>query len=140
MPVSESTITARRPSGVQAAPRPARSVEQVAPVVAKARPFLRRWLTAGMLLAAALLAILYIANAIAVNDLTGTIASLEHEQDVVRRENEKLRAELLRLMSVERVTSIAADRLGMVQPARAPLALTPAASMEAAPADSVVLP
>lgn len=111
-----------------------RGTEPVTPEIprsGKVRPFLRRWLTAGMLLGAAILAVLYISNAIAVNDLMGTIDSLEREQDLVRSENEKLRAELLRLMSVERVTTMAAERLGMVQPSRPPLALTPAARMEA---------
>lgn len=73
-----------------------------------------------MLLGAALLAVLYISNAIAVNDLLANISSLEHDRDVARADNEKLRAELLRLMSVERVTSLAAGRLGMVQPAQPP--------------------
>jgi len=73
-----------------------------------------------MLLGAALLATLYISNAIAVNDLLANIASLEHERDMARVDNEKLRAELLRLMSVERVTTLASSRLGMVQPAQPP--------------------
>ncbi|HVZ37745.1 MAG TPA: FtsL-like putative cell division protein [Candidatus Kapabacteria bacterium] len=84
------------------------------------RPFLRRWVTAAMLFAAAVLATLYIANAIAVNDLLGTISSLETEHDAVRNDNAQLRAELLRLMSVDRVTSLASSRLGMVQPAMPP--------------------
>ncbi len=84
------------------------------------RPFLRRWLAATMLLGAAVLATLYISNAIAVNDLLANIASLEHERDMARVDNEKLRAELLRLMSVERVTTLASTQLGMVQPAQPP--------------------
>jgi|GEM_PF-2324988 len=139
--MTQTTITTGRSAGMQVTPgrhRPAGETRPVEP--GKVRPFLRRWLTAGMLLGAALLAVLYISNAIAVNDLMATISSLEHERDVVRRENEKLRAEMLRLMSVERVTSIAAGRLGMVQPARPPLALTPAARIEAAAADSAVSP
>jgi len=38
-------------------------------------------------------------------------------------ENERLRADLLRLMSVERVTSMASHQLGMVQPAQPPVSL-----------------
>jgi cell division protein FtsL len=76
-----------------------------------------------MLLAAAVLATLYISNAIAVNDLMTGIASLEKDRDAARASNEKLRAELLKLMAVERVTSIASTRLGMVQPVRPPLSL-----------------
>lgn len=137
--MTQPTISTRRSTRARVAPAAARPAEPALPLPAgkgKVRPFLRRWLTAGMLLGASLLAIFYISNAIAVNDLTATISSLEHEGDVVRRENEKLRAEMLRLMSVERVTSLAAERLGMVQPARPPLALTPAARMEAMASDS----
>jgi cell division protein FtsL len=76
-----------------------------------------------MLLVAATLAVIYVSNAIAVNDLLAEITSLERERDGVRSDNERLRAELLRLMSVERVTSIAADKLGMTQPAYPPVAL-----------------
>ncbi len=134
MSLTQPTISRRRARGEEIAP--GRSAEPQAAGREKIRPFLRRWLTAGMLLAASLLAVLYISNAIAVNELTTTIASLEQERDVVRGENEKLRAELLRLMSVERVSTIAAGRLGMVQPLRPPQALAPAARMEAAVAGS----
>lgn len=92
------------------------------------RPFLRRWMTAGLLLAAAVLATLYIANAIAVDNLLVDITSLERERDVALSENEKLRAELLRLMSVERVTTLAGERLGLVLPARPPQDLTSGAA------------
>jgi cell division protein FtsL len=76
-----------------------------------------------MLLLAAGLAVLYISNAIAVNSLMADITSIERECDAARNENERLRAELLRLMSVERVTSIASQKLGMVQPATPPVTL-----------------
>lgn len=72
---------------------------------------------------ASIIVILYVSNAIAVNDLLGRITSIEHERDGIRRENERLRAELLRLMSVRRVTSMATEQLGMVQPARPPVAM-----------------
>ncbi len=89
------------------------------------RPFMRRWLTAAMLMVAAVLAVLYVSNAIRINELLESITSLEHERDQVRSENERMRGELLRLMSVERVSSIAAERLGLVQPAYPPVALEP---------------
>lgn len=73
-----------------------------------------------MLLASSAIAVLYIANAIAVNDLMVDIASLQEERDVVLRSNEQLRAELLRLMSVDRITGIATRNLGMTMPARPP--------------------
>jgi hypothetical protein len=80
-------------------------------------------MTAAMLLVSAALAVLYISNAIAVNNIMSQIASLEREGDIVRVENERLRADLLRLMSVERVTSMASGQLGMVQPAHPPVSL-----------------
>lgn len=89
------------------------------------RPFIRRWLTAALLLMAALLVVLYVSNSIAINDLLERITSLERERDIVRGENERLRGELLRLMSVERVSSIATGRLGLIEPARPPIALSP---------------
>lgn len=79
-----------------------------------------------MLFVAAALAVAYISNAIAVNNLVDAIASLERERDAVRSDNERLRGELLRMMSVERVTAQATSRLGLVSPQQAPRALNPA--------------
>lgn len=76
-----------------------------------------------MLLAAASLVVLYVANSIVVNDLLTDVTSLERERDLVRNDNEKLRADLLKLMSVERVTTLAAERLGMIQPTQPPIVL-----------------
>lgn len=85
----------------------------------------RRWLTAAMLFVAASLAVAYIANAIAVNNLVDAIGSLERERDAVRSDNERLRGELLRMMSVERVTAQASKQLGLISPQRPPVALGP---------------
>lgn len=73
-----------------------------------------------MLMLASLIAVLYIANAIAVNDLMVDITSLERERDVVLRENEQLRADLLRLMSVDRIAGIATRSLGLTMPLQPP--------------------
>ncbi len=89
---------------------------------AKRKRLFRRWFAAGVLLVAAVLAVLYVSNAIAVNDLLEDITSLEADHREVLRENEQLRAELYRLMSVERVTA-AAQKLGLVQPDQPPTAL-----------------
>jgi cell division protein FtsL len=97
----------------------------------RVRPFVKRWITAVMLLVCSVLAVLYVSNAIAVNDLLGEIISLERERDVVQSENEQLRAELLRLMSVKRITNLATDKLGMVQPDRPPIALEAVTEMPA---------
>ena len=76
-----------------------------------------------MLFVAASLAVAYIANAIAVNDLVESIASLERERDAVRSDNESLRGQLVRMMSVERVTALAKQRIGLITPERPPYAL-----------------
>ncbi len=84
-----------------------------------------------MLLGSALVVVLYVANAIVVGHLIGDVTSLERERDLVRNDNEKLRGELLKLMAVERVTNMAAQRLDMVQPLRPPIVLgnTPAGTV-----------
>jgi hypothetical protein len=86
------------------------------------RSHLRRWVAAGLILGAALLTVAFVANAIKVNELLAAVASVEEERNGIRQENERLRAELLRLMSVEQVTRRATE-LGMVQPDAAPIAL-----------------
>lgn len=97
------------------------------PVVSKTRAAgrrpARRWLTAALLFVAASLAVAYIANAIAVNNLVESIASLERERDAVRSDNESLRGQLVRMMSVERVTALAKQRIGLISPERPPYAL-----------------
>lgn len=79
------------------------------------RSLLRRWTAAALILGTAVLAVLFVANAIKVNELLGSITSVEGEIESVRRNNEQLRAELLRLMSVEQITD-RAEKLGMVHP------------------------
>ncbi len=97
------------------------------------RPLLRRWTTAGMLLVAATLAVLYISNAIAINNLMSDITSLEHERDQILGENEGFRADLLRLMSVDRIAGIATSKLGMVQPGRPPQPIANPTGVSATP-------
>lgn len=82
----------------------------------------RRWMAAALMLATALLTVAFVANAIKVNELLAAITSVEAEQKAVVQQNERLRAELLRLMSVEQVTARAAE-LGMVQPEVPPVGL-----------------
>jgi len=93
-----------------------------APVAASGRRFLRRWFAAGTILVTALLAVLFVANAIKVNELLGSITSVESELDDVKRNNERLRAELLRLMSVEQITRRGKE-IGMIQPDLPPVPL-----------------
>ncbi|MGE3799983.1 MAG: FtsL-like putative cell division protein [Candidatus Kapaibacterium sp.] len=90
----------------------------------RSRSFLHRWSAVGLILLASVLAVLFVANAIHVNDLLRNVTSVEAERDEVRRENERLRAELTRLMSVEQITERAAA-IGMIQPERPPIGLSP---------------
>lgn len=138
MPTLSTSSTRRTLADTASAPARIASATG-AGAAAAIKPFLRRWMAAGMLLAAALLATLYIANAIAVNSLLADITSLEGERDAVRRENEKLRSELLRLMSVDRVTA-SAGKFGLVLPPVPPQSLGSAAapqSRASAPATDV---
>lgn len=86
------------------------------------RPAMRRWMAAGLILATALLTVVFVGNAIKVNELLAAITSVEAERNAIQQQNERLRAELLRLMSVEQVTARAVQ-LGMVQPEVPPVAL-----------------
>lgn len=102
---------------------PAAAVADAAAVPTKRALFVRRWFAAGALLVASGLIVLYVANSIAINNLVADITSLERERDATRNENEKLRAELLKLMAVERVSQLAHARLGMAQPTAPPVLL-----------------
>ncbi len=84
------------------------------------RRFARRWSAAGLILLASLLAILFVANAIKVNELMGSIATVEAERDEKRRANDRLRGELTRMMSVEYVVERAGE-IGMIEPNRPPV-------------------
>ena len=87
------------------------------------RRFARRWAAAGLILLASLLAILFVANAIAVNELMGSIATVETERDEMRRANDRLRGELTRMMSVEYVID-RAGQIGMIEPTAPPTVIT----------------
>ena len=130
MALSTASLVARRSlSGARTTSTPKAPARERTP---RALRPARRWLTALMLFVAAGLAVAYIANAIAVNNLVASIASLEREREGVRSDNEQLRGELLRMMSVERVTALASGQLGLVSPQRPPIALGPQAGTAAA--------
>lgn len=99
------------------------AVNNAVPAVTKRALFVRRWFAAGTLLLASGLIVLYVANSIAINNLMADITSLERERDLTRNENEKLRADLLKLMAVERVSNLAQGKLGMMQPTAPPVLL-----------------
>ncbi len=88
-------------------------------VTSAPRRFARRWSAAGLILLASLLAILFVANAIKVNELMESIATVETQRDKTRRANDALRGELTRMMSVEYVVKRAGE-LGMIEPTTPP--------------------
>lgn len=79
-------------------------------------------MAAGLIVGTAGLAVLFVANAIKVNQLLGSITSVEEEIEAIERSNEQLRAEFLRLMSAEQVTK-RAEEFGMVHPETPPAPL-----------------
>jgi cell division protein FtsB len=72
------------------------------------------------LLGFAVALVLYISNIIAVNGLVKEINQLEREYERVRNANEILRAELNNRTGLERIGSIAGERLGLSIPAEPP--------------------
>lgn len=125
MPATSGIITLtnrlmRRRRKVSLAPA---AVAATVPAVTKRTLFVRRWFAAGILLLASGLIVLYVANSIAINNLMADITSLERERDLTRNANEKLRADLLKLMAVERVSNLAQENLGMMQPTAPPVLL-----------------
>jgi cell division protein FtsL len=73
--------------------------------------------------AASLLTVGFVANAIKVNQLLDSITSVESEISTVTRENERLRSELNRLQSVDDITR-KADALGLMEPTVPPVSLS----------------
>ncbi len=86
------------------------------------RLLIRRWLAAAMMLAAAVLAIFFVSNAIAVNELMENVTRLEAERNTAIRSNEGLRSEMTRLMSVDHIIERASS-FGMVEPSGPPIVI-----------------
>jgi hypothetical protein len=79
-------------------------------------------MAAGLILGASLLTLLFVANALQVDELLVQITALEAERNIERQQNDALRSRLTRLTSVDEVAR-RATALGMVQPERPPLLL-----------------
>ncbi|MCE2503726.1 MAG: hypothetical protein J4G05_06680 [Chlorobi bacterium] len=121
--VRERKRVAQKSAKRGASPRSSRQTELMLEAEPPQRSFLSRWSAAGLILVAAALAVLFVANAIHVNELLRGVTSVEAERDAVKRENEGLRAELTRLMSVDQITERATG-IGMIQPEKPPKALS----------------
>jgi cell division protein FtsB len=75
----------------------------------------------GILFALAAVSLLYTSNVIAVNQLAKEVNDLRSRYDAIVSANEILRAEINRKSSLERITRIAGQDLGMVNPSEAPV-------------------
>ncbi len=68
-------------------------------------------------------AVLYVNNVVKVRQLLNDVKTLEYSRDSLLSSTNILRNEVLRLESSERISSIARDHLGLVQPPSAPIAI-----------------
>jgi len=68
--------------------------------------------------------VLYISNTLAVNRLAQEVADLQREYDRLVSANQVLRAEVDRKSSLERIGTIAAERLGLVHATEHPIPFT----------------
>lgn len=96
-------------------PRPSTSIPESAPVQNR-RPTRRRYSPFNVvlwLLLAAIASVLYISNVIAVGRLAAEIGTLDDRYRSIINEQEMLRAEIVRLSSLERVRRIGEERFGM---------------------------
>jgi cell division protein FtsB len=80
----------------------------------------RRWLILGILAASALFVVVFVNNTLRVSKLTEDMERLKKEEQHIIRQNELYRAEIIRLQSPKRITTLAKSRLGLVPAARAP--------------------
>lgn len=90
------------------------------PSVVRTRRLLNRWSMFGLLVVSALSIILFVSNALTVNELVVEIEMLKKEHEKVLHRNEVLRADIIRLQAADRIADIARTRLGMVQAQGAP--------------------
>ncbi len=81
---------------------------------------LNRWGLLGLLVLSAALIVFFVSNVIAVNKLVDDIDARRGELEELERQNERLKAELVRLQSPDRVTAFARENLGMIQAPQAP--------------------
>ncbi|MFP4526955.1 MAG: hypothetical protein ACLFQX_00280 [Candidatus Kapaibacterium sp.] len=81
---------------------------------------LNRWAIFALLVASALVTILYVDNVMRVNDLLTRIQRLEKSRDNIRSGNQELMRRLNELESADRIVPLARERLGLDVPRSAP--------------------
>jgi cell division protein FtsB len=75
----------------------------------------------GILFLAATVALLYVGNVIAVNNLAKEVNDLNAKHNQIISTNEVIKAEINRKASLERISLMAQEKLGMTNPKEAPV-------------------
>lgn len=74
----------------------------------------------GILFLVAIIAVLYVGNVIAVNNLAKEVDDLQYRYTQIVSTNEVIKSEINRKASLERISLMAQEKLGMINPKEAP--------------------
>ncbi|MCO6466702.1 MAG: cell division protein FtsL [Bradyrhizobiaceae bacterium] len=91
--------------------------------IVKQRRLLNRWGLFALFFITATATVLYVSNVIAVNKLSAEVDVYRKQCDSLETLNKSLRTEAYKLQGSERITRIAADKLGMIPPPEAPVVI-----------------
>jgi cell division protein FtsL len=80
----------------------------------------RRWLILGILAASAIFVVVFVNNVLRVGKITEELDKMKKEYQHLSHQNELYRAEIIRLQSPERITTVAKARLGLIPATAAP--------------------
>jgi cell division protein FtsB len=80
----------------------------------------RRWLILGVLAASAIFVVVFVNNVLRVGKITEELDVMKKEHQRLSHQNELYRAEIIRLQSPERITTVAKVRLGLIPATTAP--------------------
>lgn len=73
----------------------------------------------------AIFMLLYVDNAIKINELLENITRTEKKIQAMKTHNEILRSRIIELQSTERITKIAEEKLNLKKPSKVPIIITP---------------
>lgn len=91
------------------------------PSIQRQRRLLNRWSIFLLLIVSAAATVLYVSNVVLVNRMLGDREIMHKQVDSLKAVNQSLLTEINKLESSERITRIAAERLGMTPPSRPPI-------------------
>ncbi|TAE23795.1 MAG: hypothetical protein EAZ92_14200 [Candidatus Kapaibacterium sp.] len=80
----------------------------------------RRWLAFGILTASAVFIVVFVNNVLRVGKMTEDIDKMKKEHQRLTHQNELYRAEIIRLQSPERITTVAKAHLNLIPATTAP--------------------